>query len=212
MSRFSPVWLRARSGAVRLALSGSAAALIALSAAFPASAATILNTTGQVGVISLVDTSASPGVTCKFTQPFVSLNPQPALSNIVLSGPTVRPIVYSVTDNEIVPALVSADFRVYQPLTVNGEPAGSRLVLSAVHQVLATSVSGTKVPDHTFDAHTLPSGRYTAQIVVTYRSTDQSVTYGSRTIRYDFYKSTLSAYSPAQGGFAERVTGVGSAC
>lgn len=212
MSRFAPVWLRARSGAMRLALSCSAAALIAVSAAFPASAATILNTSGQVGAISLVDTSANPGATCKFTQPFVSLNQQPALSNIVLSGPTVQPIVNSLKANVIDPPLVSVDFRVYQQLTVNGEPAGSRLVLSAVHQVLATSVSGTKVPDHTFDAHNLASGRYTAQIVVTYKSTDQSVTYGSRTIRYDFYKSTLNAYSPAVGGFVERVTGVGSGC
>jgi hypothetical protein len=61
-------------------------------------------------------------------------------------------------------------------------------------------------------AHDPASGRHTAQIVVTYKSTDQSVTYGSRTIRYDFYKSTLNASSPALGGFVERVTGVGSAC
>ena len=133
------------------------------------------------GGISLVDTSANPGVTCKFALPLVSLNQQPALTNIILNGPTVQPIVHSVSDHAIVPALVSVDFRVYQPLTVNGEPAGSRLVLSAVHQVLATSLSGTKVPDHTFDAHNLASGRYTAQIVVTYKSTDQTITYGSRT-------------------------------
>jgi hypothetical protein len=104
------------------------------------------------------------------------------------------------------------DFRVYQPLTVNGEPAGSRLVLSAVHQVLATTLSGTKVPDHTFDAHNLPAGRYTAQIVVTYRSTDQTITYGSRVIRYDFYKSTVHEYSPALGHYIDVVTGVGTAC
>jgi hypothetical protein len=212
MSRVSPVWLLARSGAMRLALSCSAAALIAVSAALPASAATIQNTSGQVGGISLVDTSANPGVTCKFTQPLVNFGQPPALTNIVLSGPTVQPIVSSLKANVIDPPLVSVDFRVYQLLTVNGEPAGSRLVLSAVHQVLATSVSGTQVPDHTFDAHNLASGQYTAQIVVTYKSTDQSVTYGSRTIHYDFYKSTLNAYSPGLGGFVERVTGVGSAC
>ena len=212
MSRAFPVWLRARSGAVRLALSCSAAVFIAVSAAFPASAATILNTSGQVGGISFADTSANPGATYKFTQPFVSLNQLPALSNIILSGPAVGPIVASAGDNVITPALVSVDFRVDQQLTVNGEPAGSRLVLSAVHQVLGTSASGTKVPDRTFDAHRLTSGRYTALIVVTFKSTDQSVTYGSRTIRYDSYKSTLSAYSPAAGGFVERVTGVGSAC
>jgi hypothetical protein len=55
------------------------------------------------------------------------------------------------------------------------------------------------VPDHTFDAGSLPNGRYTAQIVVTYKSTDQALTYGSRVIRYDFYKSTVSEYSPALG-------------
>ena len=128
-----------------------------------------------------------------------------------MSGPTVRPIVAGA-DHVIVPALVSVDFRVYQPLTINGEPAGSRLVLSAVQQVLATSAGGTKVADHTFDAHTLPNGRYTAQIVVTFKSTDQTVTYGSQVIRYDFYKSTVSQYSLALRQFVERVTGVGSAC
>jgi hypothetical protein len=56
------------------------------------------------------------------------------------------------------------------------------------------------------------AGRYTAQIVVTCKSTDQAITYGSRTIRYDFYQSTLSEYSFALGRFGERVTGVGSAC
>jgi len=147
MSRVFPVWLRARSGAVRLALSCSAAALIAVSAAFPASAATIVNTSGQVGGISLVDTSANPGSTCKFTQPLVNFGQSPALTNIILSGPTVQPIVNSLKANTIDPAVVSVDFRVYQQLTVNGEPAGSRLVLSAVHQVLGTSASGTKVPD-----------------------------------------------------------------
>jgi len=212
MFRAFPVSLRARTGAVRLALSTCAAALLAVAAVAPTSAATILSTTGQIGAVNLVDTSANPGVTCKFTLPLISLNQQPALTNIILSGPTVGPIVVSAGDNIIRPALVSADFRVYQPLTINGEPAGSRLVLSAVHQVLATSLSGTRVPDHTFDAHNLPSGRYTAQIVVTYKSTDQTATYGSRVIRYDFYKSTVNEYSFAAGGYVDRVTGVGSAC
>ena len=66
------------------------------------------------------------------------------------------------------------------------------------------------MPDHTFDASRLPSGRYVAQAVVTYKSTDQRVTYGSRTIRYDFYKRTLTEWSI--GRFVERVVGVGSAC
>jgi hypothetical protein len=211
MSRALPLWLRAHSGALRLALSVSAAAFLAAGAVLPASAATVLTTTGQVGAIGLVDTSDNPGVTCKSTLQ-LGLNPQPALTTIILTGPTVRPIVASAADNAFIPTLVSVDFRVYQPLTVNGEPAGSRLVLSAVHQVLATSPSGTRVPDHTFDAHNLASGRYTAQIVVTYKSTDQTLTYGSRTIRYDFYKSTLSQYSLAAGQFVDRVTGVGSAC
>jgi hypothetical protein len=212
MLRVFPVALSSRSGIVRLALSGCAAAVVAMAAVAPTFAATTLSTTGQIGGISLLDTSANPGVTCKFSVPAISLNPQPALSNIVVSGPTVTPIVVGADNNAILPALVSADFRVYQNLTVNGEPAGSRLVLSAVHQVLATSLTGTKVPDHTFDAHTLPSGRYTAQIVVTYKSTDQSVTYGSRVIRYDFYKSTVSEYSFAVGGYVEHTTGVGSSC
>ena len=207
-----PVSLRAPSGAKRLALSCCAAALLAVAAVAPTSAATVLNTTGRVGAFSVLDTSADPGVTCKFTRPLFSPIQQPALTNIVLSGPTVRPIVASATDHAIVPALVSVDFRVYQPLIINGEPAGSRLVLSAVHQVLATSLSGTKVPDHTFDAHNLASGRYTAQIVVTYKSTDQAITYGSQVVRYDFYKSTVSEYSPILGQFIERVSGVGSAC
>lgn len=120
MSRVFPVSFSARSGAMRLALSCSAAALIAAAAVAPTFAATTLNSTGQVGAISLVDTSTNAGVTCKFTLPIVSLNPQPALSNIILSGPTVGPIVSSAGDNAIVPTLVSADFRVYQPLTVNG--------------------------------------------------------------------------------------------
>jgi len=51
--------------------------------------------------------------------PAISLNPQPALSNIIVSGPTVGPIVVGAGDNAIQPALVSVDFRVYQPLTVN---------------------------------------------------------------------------------------------
>jgi len=85
-------------------------------------------------------------------------------------------------------------------------------VLSAVHQVLATLLSGTKVPDHTFDAHNLPSGRHTAQIVVTYKSTEQSVTYGSRVIRYDFYRSAVSEYSFVVRGYAERTTRLGSSC
>ena len=211
MFRVFPVSIRARSGVLRVALSCSTAALLTAAAVFPASAATILNTSGQVGGISLVDTSANPGVNCQFVRPLVSLEQQPTLTNIILSGPTVKPIVYSVTDNAIVP-LVSVDFRVSQPLTVNGEPTGSRLVLAAVHQVLASSLSGTKVPDHTFDAHGLANGRYTAQIVVTYKSTDQAITYGSRTIRYDFFKSTVNEYSLAQGRFVERVTGVSSAC
>jgi hypothetical protein len=212
MFRVFPVSLPSRSRIVRLALSGCAAALVSVAAVAPTFAATTLSTTGQIGGISLLDTSANPGVTCKFTVPAISLNPQPALSDIIVRGPTVGPIVVSAGDNATLPALVSADFRIYQPVTINGEPAGSRLVLSAVHQVLATSLSGTKVPDHTFDAHNLPSGRYTAQIVVTYKSTDQTVTYGSRVIRYDFYKSTVSEYSFAVGGYVERTSGIGSSC
>jgi hypothetical protein len=212
MSRVIPVSFRARSGAIRLALSSCAAALIAAAAVAPTFASTIVNTTGHIGAISVVDSSSNPGVTCKFVLPLVSLNRQPALSKIIVSGPRVGPIVSSATGNAIAPALVSADFRVYQRLTVNGEPAGSRLVLSAVHQVLATSLSGTKVPDHTFDAHNLPSGRYTAQIVVTYKSTDQTITYGSRVIRYDFYKSIVSEYSLALGHYIDVVKGVGTAC
>ena len=123
MFRVSPVSIRARSGVVRLALSCCAAAVLAVAAVFPASAATILNSSGRLGGVSLVDTSANPGVTCQFALPLVSLNQQPALTNIVLSGPTVGPIVSSAGDSAIVPALVSVDFRVYQPLTVNGEPA-----------------------------------------------------------------------------------------
>ncbi len=212
MSRVFPVSLRARSGIVRVALSCCAAALLVAGAALPTSAATVLTTAGQVGAISVVDTSSNPGVTCKFSLPLISLNQQPALTNIILSGPAVGPIVSTAGDNAIVPALVSADFRVYQPLTVNGDPAGSRLVLSAVQQVLATSVGGTKVPDHTFDARSLPSGRYTAQVVVTYKSTDQTTTFGSRVIRYDFYKSTVNEYSFGLGRYVEQVSGVGSAC
>jgi len=212
MSPVFAVSSRARSHFKRVAVACGAAALLAAAAILPASAATIVTTTGRIGAISLVDTSANPGVTCKFTLPAISLNnPQPALNSIILSGPTVGPIVESAADGVIFPALVSAEFRVYQQLTVNGEPAGSRLVLSAVEQV-ATNYSGAKVPDHTFDAHTLPSGRYTAQIVVTYKSIDQSVTYGSRTIGYDFYKSTVSQYSLVLGRFVDQVTGVCSAC
>jgi hypothetical protein len=48
--------------------------------------------------------------------------------------------------------------------------------------------------------------------VVTYKSTDQSVTYGSQTIRYDFYKSTVNQYSLVLGRFVDTVTGVGSSC
>src|SRR5262249_49114309 len=147
MSPVFPVSPRVSSNVKRLAISCCAAALLAAAAVLPTSAATLVNTTGQVGSISLVDTSASPGVTCKFTLPAISLNnPQPALNSIVLSGPTVGPIVASAADGVIYPALVSADFRVYQPLTVNGEPTGSRLALSAVEQV-ATNYSGAKVPD-----------------------------------------------------------------
>jgi len=88
-------------------------------------------------------------------------------------------------------------------------------VLSAVHQVLATSLSGTKVPDHNFDAHNLASGRYTAQIVVTYRSTDQTITYS-----YDAgtnQKGRLTSASDADHTLAwtydthGRVTGKGQA-
>jgi hypothetical protein len=59
---------------------------------------------------------------------------------------------------------------------------------------------------------TRTSSRHAPQIVVTYNSTDQAITYGSRVIRYDFYKSIVSEYSLALGRFIERVTGVGSAC
>jgi hypothetical protein len=184
---------------MRLVLACSAAALLAAAAIAPASAATLFNTTGRVGAIGLVDTSANPGASCKFVVSPLSANQQPALSSIVLSGPTVQPILLDASSNTFIPALVSADFRVYQ--------AGSRLVLSAVTQVLATSLSGTKVSDHTFDAHNLPTGRYTAQVMVTYKSTDQSVTYGSRLIGYDFYKSTVSPYLPPLN-----TIGVGSNC
>jgi hypothetical protein len=139
MSRVFSVSLRIRSTARRTALACGAAALLVVAAVAPASAATVLSTAGQVGGISLVDTSADPGVTCKFTRSLLNFDQPPALTNIILRGPTVRPIVYSVADNAIVPALVSVDFRVYQSLTINGEPAGSRLVLSAVHQVLASA-------------------------------------------------------------------------
>src|SRR4051794_7437987 len=84
---------------MRLALFCSAATLIAVGEALPARAAAILNIDGQAGGISLVDTSTNPGVTCKFALPLISLNQQPALTNIVLSGPIVQPIVYSVADN-----------------------------------------------------------------------------------------------------------------
>jgi hypothetical protein len=192
---------------MRLVLSCSAAALLAAAAIAPASAATVLNSTGWAGAIGLVDTSASPGVTCKFVVSPFSANQQPALSSIVLSGPTVQPIVLGVSSNTITPALVSADFRVYQTVQLDAGLKSTRLVLSAVNQVLATSLSGTKVPDHTFDAHSLPNGQYTAQVMVTYKSTDQSVTYGSRLIGYDFYKSTVSPYLPPLN-----TIGVGSSC
>ena len=207
MSRVFPVSLTARTGLKRLAFSCGVAALLAAAAIAPASAATVVNTTGQVGGIGLVDTSANPGVSCKFVVSPFSTDQQRTLSSIVLSGPTVQPIILDAGSNTIVPALVSADFRVYQQAWMYGEPAGSRLVMSAVDQVLATSLSGTKVPDHTFDAHSLPYGQYTAQIMVTYKSTDQSVTYGSRLIRYDFYKSTVSPYLPPLNNL-----GVGSNC
>jgi hypothetical protein len=192
---------------MRLALSCCGAALLAASAIAPASAATILTTTGRVGGIGLLDTSANPGVACKFVVSPFSASQQPALNSIILSGPSVLPIILDAPSNTIIPALVSADFRIYQTATLHEEPPVSRLVLSAVTQVLATSLSATKVPDHTFDAHNLPDGRYTAQVMVTYKSTDQSTTYGSRLISYDFYKSTVSPYLPPLNNL-----GVGSSC
>jgi len=207
MSRVLPISLPARSGIVRLALACCAAASLAAGAIAPANAATVFNTTGRVGGIGLVDTSANPGVTCKLTVSPFSANQQPALTSIVLSGPTVQPIILEAASNTIVPALVSADFRIYQTAKLHEEPQTSGLVLSAVNQVLATSLSGTKVPDHTFDAHNLPNGHYTAQVMVTYKSTDQSTTYGSRLIGYDFYKSTVSPYLPPLN-----TIGVGSSC
>ena len=211
MPRVFPISRHARLGATRLALAGCAAALLVAGAIAPASAATVLSTTGQVGSISVVDTAADPGVTCTSVRSLFSADP--TLASISLHGPIVDPIVHISGDHVLIPALVSVDFRVYQPLLgIRGEPAGSRLVLSAVHQVLATSLAGTKVPDHTFDAGGLPNGRYTAQLVVTYKSTDQAITYGSRVIQYDVYKSVVSEYSLALGRFIERVVGVGSTC
>jgi hypothetical protein len=211
MSRLFTVALRARSLVARVALTICAGAVLAAGAAGPASAATVLSTNGRVGGISLVDSSTNPGVTCKFFRPLFSLDQSLKLGSIILRGPTVGPIVNSAADGAIVPALVSVDFQVRQPLIVNGEPAGSRLVLSGVHQVLATSLAGVAVPDHTFDASKLPSGRYTAQVVVTHRSVDQSATFGSRTIRYDFYKRTFSEFLLGIG-LHERVLSVGSSC
>jgi len=207
MSRVLPISLHVRSGIVRLALSCCAAASLAAGVIAPASAATVLNSTGWAGGIDLVDTSANPGVACKFVVSPFSATQQPALSNIVLSGPTVQPIVLNVKSNTTTPALVSADFRVYGHAIDSDGVQTSPLVLSAVNQVLATSLSGTKVPDHTFDAHNLPNGRYTAQVMVTYKSTDQSITYGSRLIGYEFYKSTVSPYLPPLNNL-----GVGSSC
>jgi hypothetical protein len=181
--------------------------LLAAAAIAPASAATVFATTGRVGNIGLVDTAANPGVSCKFVVSPFSPSQQPALSSIVLSGPSVQPIILDASSNTFTPVLVSADFRVYQIPVLREEPAVSRLVLSAVTQVLATSLSGTKVPDHTFDARSLPDGKYTAQVMVTYKSTDQSVTYGSRLIGYDFYKSTVSPYLPPLNNL-----GVGGSC
>ena len=68
------------------------------------------------------------------------------------------------------------------------------------------------MPDHTFDAHTLPSGRYPAQIVVMYRSTHQSILSGAQVIRYDFYTRTVNQYALLLGPFVDQVTGVGNAC
>jgi hypothetical protein len=199
------------SGARRTLLAtATTALLLASAAAIPASAATVLSTTGQVGGIGLVDTAADPGATCARTLPI--LNAPSSLSSIVLRGPTVAPIVRSAGDGLVTPALVSVDFRVFQQFTAHGEPAGSRLVLSAIHQVLASSLSGTKVPDHTFDARGLPAGRYTAQLGVTYKSPDQSVTYGTRQIGYDFYKTTEPAFLTIGGQLSQRVIGIGSAC
>jgi hypothetical protein len=207
MSRVLPISLNARSGIVRIVLACCAAASLAAGAIAPASAATVLNSSGWAGGINLVDTSTNPGVTCKFVVSPFGADQQPALSNIVLSGPTVQPIVLDVKNNTTTPALVSADFRVYQTVMLDKDLSSTRLVLSATNQVLATSLSGTKVPDHTFDAHNLPNAKYTAQVMVTYKSTDQSVTYGSRLIGYDFYKSTVSPYLPPLNNL-----GVGSSC
>jgi hypothetical protein len=210
MSRFVIIGLRARALAIRVALAVCAVVVLAAGAAAPASAATIVGSIGRAGSITLVDTSTSPGVTCKSFRPLFGSDLSPKLNTIVLRGPKVGPIVNSLADGAISPALVSVDFQVRQPLLSNGEPAGSRLILSAVHQVVASSLAGTAVPDHAFDASRLPSGRYTAQIVVTFQSPDRALTYGTRTVRYDFYKQTLSEFS--LGRFIERVVGVGSAC
>jgi hypothetical protein len=192
---------------MRVVLSCSAGALLAAAAIVPASAASVFSTTGRVGAINIVDTSANPGVSCKFVVSPFSATQQPALSSIVLNGPTVQPIILDASSNTFIPVLVSADFRIYLNPPVHEEPLVSRLVLSSVTQVLATSLSATKVPDHTFDARSLPDGRYTAQIMVTYKSTDQSTTYGSRLIGYDFYKSTVTPYLPPLNNL-----GVGSSC
>jgi hypothetical protein len=207
MSRVLPISLNARSGIVRLVLACCAAASLAAGAIAPASAATVLNSTGWAGGINLVDTSANPGVTCKFVVSPFSASQQPSLTNIVLSGPTVQPIVLDVKNPTTTPALVLADFRVYGHTIDQDGVATSHLVLSSTNQVLATSPSGTKVPDHAFDARSLSSAWYTAQVMVTYKSTDQSVTYGSRLIGYDFYKSTVSPYLPPLSNL-----GVGSSC
>jgi hypothetical protein len=43
-------------------------------------------------------------------------------------------------------------------------------------------------------------------------STDRTITYGTRVIRYDFYKSVVNEYSLALGHYTDVVTGVGAAC
>jgi hypothetical protein len=185
---------------------------VALAQVGVADAATVTGGSGRVGIITLPDTAPSPGVTCRFVRPLFGPDLSPQLSTIILRGPTVRPILPPPHDDGlIVPALASVDFQVRQPVLIHGDPAGARLVLSAVHQVLTTSSpAGVAVPDHTFDASRLPVGRYTAQVVVTYKSTDQRVTYGAQVIRYDFYNRTLKEFS--LGRFIERVVGVGASC
>jgi hypothetical protein len=191
-----------------------AVAALAVGTAAPAAAATIVDTNGHVGEITLTDTATNPGATCRSVRPL--LNPESVrLNRIILRGPTVGPLLARVSAGDrpvaiFVPALVSVDFQVHQRLVVNGEPAGNRLVLSAVHQVPVTSSASTAVPDHTFDASRLSSGLYTARIVVTYASPDGRVIHGSRVVHYDFYRETLSEF--VLGRFTERLLGVGRGC